>query len=283
MFFNFKKDKVRTFVITRDDIIKTGFLMMAFLFVFDASGTFLEKKAQEVNATTSSTAYLAIVIDDFGYNGEGTDDMLSLDVPITCALMPFSEKSSGEAEKIIASGKEMIVHMPMESLTGKKSWVGDKGVFTTMTDEEINATVNEAFNIAEGAIGLNNHMGSAIMEDDRSLRVVMENVASRGLIFLDSKTTPNSQAKKIGEELNSYVLERAVFLDSTDDINVVKTQLKKSAEYALKNGYAVAIGHVGPEGGNITVEAIDALKDEIRGMGVEFVYLSQIKGIVYGN
>ena len=43
-----------------------------------------------------NTAYLAVIIDDFGYNGEGTEEMLDLDIPLTAAIMPFSEKAEGK-------------------------------------------------------------------------------------------------------------------------------------------------------------------------------------------
>lgn len=88
--------------------------------------------------------YLAIVIDDFGYCGDGTKEMLSLSIPFTAAVMPFSECTKQDVENVQKAGKEMMIHMPMESLTGKKSWVGDKGVFKTMTEEEIKERVLEA-------------------------------------------------------------------------------------------------------------------------------------------
>ena len=54
--------------------------------------------------------------------------MLSLSIPFTAAVMPFSENAADNVEKIHSVGKEMIVHMPMESLSGNPSWVGDKAV-----------------------------------------------------------------------------------------------------------------------------------------------------------
>ncbi|MBQ2753759.1 MAG: divergent polysaccharide deacetylase family protein, partial [Firmicutes bacterium] len=88
--------------------------------------------------------YLAIIIDDFGYGGEGTESMLELDIPFTAAVMPFSTRSKEDLELIKNAGKEYIVHLPMESLTGKREWVGDKGVFTDMTEEEIREVTEEA-------------------------------------------------------------------------------------------------------------------------------------------
>ena len=60
-----------------------------------------------------NTAYLAVIIDDFGYNGEGTEEMLDLDIPLTAAIMPFSEKAEENCLKVKEAGKEAIIHLPM--------------------------------------------------------------------------------------------------------------------------------------------------------------------------
>ena len=136
-----------------------------------------------------SRACLAVIIDDFGYNGEGTEEMLKLDIPLTAAIMPFSDKTEENCRKVMEADKEAIIHLPMESSTGKKSWVGSKGIFMDMTDSEINQTVNDAFDAVYTAVGVNNHMGSAIMEDEKKLDVIMRAMSEKDMIFVDSLTT----------------------------------------------------------------------------------------------
>ena len=239
---------------------------------------FLSSNTKSVMA--DKKVYIAIVIDDFGYSGEGTEDMINLPIAFTGAVMPFSENSKDNAEKLISAGKETIVHMPMESLTGKKSWVGDRGIFLDMKDEYIRKNVNDAFDIVVGAKGLNNHMGSAIMEDKRTLSAVLDTVEEKGLYFLDSVTTPNSKAEEICKDKNITIFKRDVFLDSTDDENKVKENLLKAEKVANEKGYAIAIGHVGPDGGNVTVNAIKNLYSEMEERGVEFVTLSQLEKVI---
>lgn len=64
--------------------------------------------------TTSGT--IVLVIDDFGYRNDSVSDgFLKLNVPITCAIIPGHSQSRKFAEKALAEGKEIIIHMPMES------------------------------------------------------------------------------------------------------------------------------------------------------------------------
>lgn len=219
---------------------------------------------------------VAIVIDDFGYNGEGSYDMLNLPIPITSAIMPFSSHSKETGELAKQLGQEVIVHMPMESKTGKREWVGDKGIFLDMSDEEIVNTTIEAFEILPMAVGVNNHMGSAIMEDERSLSAVMSVVSNRNNIFLDSVTTGESLGESVALGYGVNFIKRDVFLDSTDDIDVVYENMMKAMEIAKSKGQAVAIGHVGVEGGNITVQAIKNSIEVYKENGVEFVFLSEL-------
>ena len=271
------------FVITKKAIKNSMLLVCLFAIVVSASVRLINRRAIFASTEDSTKGYLAIIIDDFGNNGDGTDEMLALDIPLTAAIMPFSEKTQKDIEMVKAAGKEMIVHMPMESLEGKRSWVGDKGVFLNMTDDEIKTVVQEAFDVVDEAVGLNNHMGSAIMENKRALSVVVNEVASRGLIFIDSRTTAKSVAKELCEGEDCCILGRDIFLDSTDDIGVVKKQLMAAAEKAINNGTAIAIGHVGPEGGKITAQAIKDLQPEIENMGVEFVTITRLKEITDEN
>lgn len=64
---------------------------------------------------------LAIVIDDFGNNMRGTEEMLNLPVPITVAIMPFMSTSREDAIQAHKKGHEVIVHMPLEPKHGKKA------------------------------------------------------------------------------------------------------------------------------------------------------------------
>ncbi|MBS4960598.1 MAG: divergent polysaccharide deacetylase family protein [Clostridiales bacterium] len=235
-------------------------------------------KASLANANVTK-GYMAIVIDDFGYNGEGTKEILALNIPLTAAIMPFSENSAENYKEVKASGKDIIVHMPMESLSGKPSWVGDKAVRRNMSDEDIRKVVEEAFEVLPNASGLNNHMGSAIMEDSRSLSIVLEVCREKGCFFLDSMTCANSQGKTLCQKQQVQFLARDVFLDSTDDIEVVKKQLRTASEIALRKGTCISIGHVGPEGGKITAKAIQDLIPELHKKGIEFVTLSKLAEI----
>ena len=159
---------------------------------------------------------------------------------------------------------------------GQAGMGGEKGVFRDMDDAAIRERMEEAFSALPDAAGMNNHMGSAIMEDARSLSAVMEVLKEKGVPFVDSMTTAKSLGKAVAAEKDVALLERDVFLDSTDSVAVVKDNLRKAGEVALEKGSAIAIGHVGPEGGKITAQAIKEVAPELERAGITFVTVSEL-------
>ncbi len=219
---------------------------------------------------------VAIVIDDFGFNGGGTKEMLALNIPITCAVLPFSEYTKTDSEMIMSKGHEIIIHLPMEPHHGDPKWLGEKGIRGGLTTEKIEEIVREAVEENPYAVGVNNHMGSKATEDRRIIETIIKILKEKNMFILDSKTTMHSVVKEVALSYEVPYIERSVFLDNVKDKAYIKKQIKQLGEAALLNGDAVAIGHVGPEGGVVTAEAIKEMIPELEAMGIQFVYLSQL-------
>lgn len=228
----------------------------------------------------NNIAYIAVIIDDFGYDGQGTEEMIDLDIPFTAAIMPFSEHTADDCKLVSESGNDAIIHLPMEAKNGKKSWVGTKGIFCDMTNEEIEQVVNDAFEAVDIAVGINNHMGSAIMENQEKLGAIMDIVADREVVFIDSLTTACSKGKTLAKEKGVDYLERTAFIDCPGNTDATVCNILKAAKSARKKGYAVVIGHVGPAGGKTTAVALKIAKEEVEKMGVQFVTISELNSIV---
>ena len=51
---------------------------------------------------------------------KGTNQMLSLPIPLTVAVMPFLPSTKEDAIVAHKKGHEVIIHMPMEPIKGKR-------------------------------------------------------------------------------------------------------------------------------------------------------------------
>lgn len=248
---------------------------MAFIYSFHLSS----EKSDNIKTSTNSDkpAKLAIVIDDFGSDRNGVKEMMSINRHLTFAIMPFLPYSQSDAKDALEKGFEIIVHLPMEPVKGKISWLGPKPILSTSTDNEVFQITTEAFSDVPGAVGANIHMGSKISADERIMSDILDIIKEKGVYFLDSKTSEKSVAKQLATQKGVTFYERDIFLDGQTSKEHVKNQLRKAGEIALNKGKAIAIGHVGIEGGKITAQAIKEMLPEFDEKNIQLVFVSELE------
>ncbi|ERN54902.1 divergent polysaccharide deacetylase family protein [Alkalihalophilus marmarensis] len=205
---------------------------------------------------------VAIVIDDFGGNVKGVESFLKGDIPITAAVMPFLEYSTEQAEEAHHAGLEVIIHLPLEPKKGKASWLGPKGITSDLSNEEVRKRVEEAIDDVPHAVGLNNHMGSKIVEDRRIMGVILDVVKEHGLYVIDSGTSNKSVISELAEERRIPYSVRDVFLDdSLSSRSHVAKQMRLLQKVAAVEGVAIGIGHVGVKGEETAAGILSSLRD----------------------
>lgn len=227
------------------------------------------------NVANMEKPKVAIIIDDFGNGSAGTEEMLKLPIKFTGAVMPYMPKSTEEMYMLIENGKEVILHQPMEAHTGKRSWLGETPILGSMTIDEVKETFLKNADQLNKAVGFNNHMGSLITEDRDKMTAILKIAKEKGWFYIDSVTTAKSVAEEVAKELGVPTAKRDVFLDSTQDKEKIKDNMRKTINIAKEKGSAVAIGHVGAEGGKVTAQAISEILNEV-GDEVEFVFASDV-------
>ncbi|SDY58646.1 hypothetical protein SAMN05421736_102338 [Evansella caseinilytica] len=210
------------------------------------------------NAEESPKA--AIIIDDFGGNTGGVQRFLDSDIPITVAIMPFLEESTEQAERAYELGREIMIHLPLEPKKGKRSWLGPLPITSDLDTEEVKSRVKKAIEDVPHARGLNNHMGSKIVGNERIVRAILEVVKEHDLYIIDSGTSSDSVLPEIAEELNIPFAARDSFLDDTHSSrNHVYKQMIHLCDMAKNRGQAIAIGHVGVKG----VDTFNGISDAL--------------------
>ncbi|UCZ54651.1 divergent polysaccharide deacetylase family protein [Bacillus shivajii] len=202
----------------------------------------------------------AIIIDDFGGETGGVKDFFDSDIPITFAIMPFLEHSTEQAKKANELGFEVIIHMPLEPKRGKRSWLGPSPITSDLSTEEVKKRVRNAIEDVPHAKGLNNHMGSKIVGDERIMRAIMEVAKEHELYVIDSGTNPKSVIPQLAQEMNIPFEIRDRFIDdSMSSRNHVYRQMVKVCELAKDHGEVIAIGHVGVKG----IDTFNGINDSL--------------------
>lgn len=249
------------------------------LFAIICAAALLVLPAETSSAIKAATApaeakQVAIVIDDLGNNMAGTEEMMSAPIKLTVAVMPFLQTTKRDAEWAHRVGHDVIVHLPMEPLRGRRAWLGPGAIMTDLTDDDIRHRVEAAIDEVPFAVGVNNHMGSKATADERVMRIVLEVCKKRGLFFLDSKTNYRSIVARIGAEMGVPVVQNEIFLDDVGSSAHILRQLQLVQKQAIEKRTCIAIGHVGISGKKTAAvlhQAAPAMSGDI-----QFVHVSEL-------
>ena len=229
-----------------------------------------KKKKKKEEVVLDKEPVVAIVIDDMGISLKRTRDITSLRAPLTASFLTYGTHLDKQVASSVEAGHEVIIHVPMEAMTSKDA---APDVLTVgMNEKDLKDNLVNMLTKFKDAKGINNHMGSRFTEDKEHMAYVMDVLKEKNMFFLDSKTSPKSVGKEIAEKHDVKYAIRNVFLDNENNFNYIMGQLKKTEDVALKNGYAVAIGHPKTE----TYKALEAWIPSLKEKGIRLVHLSDI-------
>lgn len=211
---------------------------------------------------------IVIIIDDMGNNLRMAERLAGLQGPLNFAFLPYAPNLERQTSLMRQKGHELLVHMPMEP-TGDEN-PGPRALTTSLDDKQLMETLEWNLTRFEGFVGVNNHMGSRFTSDRRRMDMVMKSLKERGLLFLDSLTTNDSDGVRLARRYNIPWAGRDVFLDNEVDEAAILAQLEKVEELANRRGVAIAIGH--PH--SATLRALEKWIPTLAGKGLVLVPLS---------
>lgn len=213
---------------------------------------------------------IAVVIDDLGVDRKRSARIVTLPGPLTLAWLPYAQDLREQAKAARAKGHELLLHIPMEPSV--KADPGPGALLVGLAQDEILRRFAAALASFDGYVGVNNHMGSRFTADRAAMAPVLAEVQRRGLLWLDSRTTPTSAAPGLAREMKLPFAGRDVFLDNVETVAAVRAQLAKTEAVARQQGVAIAIGH--PH--DATFEALAGWLPELQKRGFTLVPVSAI-------
>lgn len=185
---------------------------------------------------------IAVVIDDMGVDQKRSKATIALSGPLTLSFLDYAQNVVAQTQSASAAGHEIMLHMSMEPSNASLD-AGPNVLKTSMAPDEVLSRLNRSISRLDKIVGINNHMGSKFTSDAFSVRIVMEELSRRGLLFLDSRTSSKSVGAEIAREIGVPTVQRNVFLDHINDVDAVRASLREVERIARKIGYVVAIGH----------------------------------------
>ena len=215
---------------------------------------------------------IAIIIDDLGYNGQNYRPFLDIRYPLTFAVLPSLPYSKRIAREATGRGREVLLHLPLEPHDYPSRDPGRGLISSSMDEEEMRQVFEEDLRSVPGAVGVNNHMGSRMMEDPEAMKILLRELKRRNLYFVDSLTTNRTAAPALAREMGIKCGRRKVFLDNYQDRSYIESQLQALTESARSKGGAIGVGHPYAITAAVLREQLPRLEQE----GIRLVPASQL-------
>jgi polysaccharide deacetylase 2 family uncharacterized protein YibQ len=230
-------------------------------------------KEPEKPSVTEPISKVALIIDDMGYSLDAMYDILSLQEPITVAIIPFSPLGEQTAQIAHQNGLEILLHLPLESINDTEANNSVQGMISTdMSEQEIITTVERNLDQIPYISGVNNHMGSKVTPNETLMNTILQQLKQRDLFFVDSRTTGKSVAYDMALRLDIPAAKRHIFLDGELDEDYIREKLIELFSLAQRRGEAVGIGHPLPE----TLKVLKAYFRLAKEYGVKPVFISEL-------
>jgi uncharacterized protein len=225
-----------------------------------------------------ATPVVAIIIDDLGNRLSWDRRALALPGPVALSFLPHTPYAKKLAGKAHAGGKEIMLHLPMESESGQK--LGPGGLTLHMTEQQLQQTTRKALESVPHVSGLNNHMGSLLTRHPGAMSWLMDVVKEHGgLFFVDSRTSGRTVANRVALEKRLPTVRRDVFLDNIRKQSAIRKEFRRLLRLARKRGYAVGIGHPYPE----TMQVLKQELSRLSASGIQLIPVSRMVQMQKGD
>ena len=227
---------------------------------------------KKVPGIIAQAAKIAVIIDDLGIKSlDFARRLCNLDQIVTLSVLPFQRHTSEVVDLARETDTPYILHMPMEPKSNKVS-PGEGAIFIGDDESEVRKKLAKAFRSVKGAKGLNNHMGSKVTEDVRTMEYVMNYLREQNNFFIDSQTSRNSIGYKISQKSGIKSTLISGYIDVENDKDYIQKRLATLVALALEKESAIILCHDRPN----TIEILERKLTELQESGIKFVKVSDL-------
>ncbi|MDB5640838.1 MAG: hypothetical protein JWN07_155 [Hyphomicrobiales bacterium] len=205
--------------------------------------------ARPQSAPAKGAPRIAIVVTGLGLNAPlSAEAVESLPPAVTLAYLAYGDAIEDQAEQARIAGHELLLQAPMEG-------AGDERASAPRT-LAVNAPRHRTLDALHwhmsrfpGYIGLTQAQGARFMASPQALSPVLQDVADRGLLFLDASTSSGALTLALAGAAGTQAERADVVLDASPTPEAIDAALRRLEGIARERG--AAIGVAGVDGGGV--------------------------------
>lgn len=223
---------------------------------------------------TAGAPRLAIVLTGLGLDAATSARALeALPPAITLAFAPYSENIEDQAEQARAAGHELLLQAPMEGYAESHSGAPRTLAANAPRERTLDA-LHWHMSRFSGYVGLTNFAGARFMSTPQAFAPVLQDMADRGLVFLDDGASPRSLTTALAAASGAEAARADMVLDMSQKPEAIDAALRQLESLARERGSAIGVASARLQG----IDRIGRFTQGLALRGVALVPVSALLG-----
>lgn len=216
---------------------------------------------------------IAVVIVDMGLSRVATDAALRRMPPnVTLVFDAQGDDARDWLQRARHDGHETVLSIPMEPIDYPRSDPGPNTLLTSLPNSDNLTRFFVALKSGTGYVGVTSLTGSRFATDAAKLQPVMEEVRSRGLLILDTRTNAHSLVRDMADKMGIPYAVTARSIDENPAPYAIDAALAEIEQRARTEGAVVVIASPLPS----TLDRLEVWIQKIAQRGVVLAPLSAV-------
>lgn len=231
------------------------------------------RRSDAAAADTASGPRIAIIVSGLGLNFSGTQEAIEkLPDNVTLAFAPYGKSLKQNVTNARQQGHEVFLEVPLEPFDYPDN---DPGPDTLLTGQPPRDNLNRLYSVMskiEGYAGLINNMGAKFTASGADFGPMMEELAARGLGYVDDGSSNRSLAPQLAAANRIPFARVTNTLDADPNRNAILDALDQLVAKAKQDGTAIGLISALP----ISIETVSDWARQLGDAGVEIVPMSAL-------
>ena len=200
-----------------------------------------------------TTPRIAILFEGIGLSRQASLGVINkLPPEISFVMSPYGRNLNDWVFRARLAGHELFMSLPMESEKFPVEEAGPLALDTRVQLAENQRRMETVMASAQGYVGLVTMMGSRFMKAEGQVRRVLQDVKSRGLMFVVGGKKSRNEVFPIATDLNLPRVESEMYIDSEPRIQQIRENLDRLESLAKERGSVLAMARPYP----VTIKSV---------------------------
>jgi len=216
---------------------------------------------------------IAIIVTGLGLSQDGSASVIdNLPDDFTLAMAPYGKHAATVARRAREGGHELLLQVPLEPFDYPQN---DPGPHTLLVGQSARSNLDRLYWLmsrVDSYTGIMNHLGAKFTSASNDFEPVMEEIALRGLAYIDDGTSNRSVASQLAQRSGAPYAQADHILDDVPSRNKILEQLARLEVKAQERGFAIASASALP----VTVRTLEEWAGKLEDRGMVLVPISAL-------